>query len=59
LRVTGSAASWLADSLGHLVVDVDRMRAGVGSGAVDTGAAGLIVDRVLAARAPSPGGEPA
>jgi 3-carboxy-cis,cis-muconate cycloisomerase len=54
--VTGSAATWLQDALSHLVVDSARMLANLGtalgptSGPEDLGVAGLLVDRVLAAR---------
>lgn len=50
LRVTGSAASWLADSVSHLVVDNARMVTNLGDAAPDLGAAALLVDRVLEAR---------
>ncbi len=57
LRCTGSAASWLAESLRRLRVDTDRMRRNIerpgGSGAagVDTGSAAALVDRILAGHA--------
>ena len=57
LRCTGSAASWLAESLRRLRVDTDRMRrnierpGGSGTAGVDTGSAAALVDRILAGHA--------
>jgi 3-carboxy-cis,cis-muconate cycloisomerase len=49
LRTTGSAVSWLAESLDRLHVDTTRMAATAGDGP-DVGAAPQLVDRILAAR---------
>jgi 3-carboxy-cis,cis-muconate cycloisomerase len=48
LRLTGSAAAWGRDLLGHLEVDADAMRRSAG-GAPDLGAALVLVDRALEA----------
>jgi 3-carboxy-cis,cis-muconate cycloisomerase len=50
LRLTGSAAAWARDLLEHLEVDADAMRRSAGD-APDLGAAGVLVDRALEARA--------
>lgn len=57
LVATGSAAAWLRDCLEHLVVRPDAMRANLdqllavlGTREPDPGAAGALVDRVLATR---------
>jgi 3-carboxy-cis,cis-muconate cycloisomerase len=49
LRATGSAASWLAESLSRLRVDEARMAANLGAEG-DVGAAPVLVDRILAGR---------
>jgi 3-carboxy-cis,cis-muconate cycloisomerase len=49
LRATGSAVSWLAESLDRLRVDEARMAATAGADA-DVGAAPELVDRILARR---------
>jgi 3-carboxy-cis,cis-muconate cycloisomerase len=49
LRATGSAASWLGESLARLRVDEARMAANLGS-EDDVGAAPVLVDRILARR---------
>jgi 3-carboxy-cis,cis-muconate cycloisomerase len=47
-RLTGSAASWTRDMLGHLEVDVEAMHAGAGS-EPELGAASELIDRALEA----------
>jgi 3-carboxy-cis,cis-muconate cycloisomerase len=64
LRVVGSGASWLADSLGHLEVHADVMRTRAGQALADNGsgddlaaqtrAAAALVDAALAERASRP-----
>jgi 3-carboxy-cis,cis-muconate cycloisomerase len=48
LRLTGSAAAWARDLLGHLEVDLDAMRASAGPDP-DLGASSLLIDRALQA----------
>jgi len=51
LRATGSAVSWLAESLDRLRVDEARLAANLpAAGDVDVGAAPELVDRILARR---------
>ncbi|HEY6891684.1 MAG TPA: hypothetical protein VI300_28015, partial [Solirubrobacter sp.] len=47
LTTTGSAASWLRESLAGLEVDTDRMRINLDDAAPDTGAAAFLTDRAL------------
>ena len=47
LTTTGSAASWLRESLAGLEVDAGRMRTNLGDAAPDIGAAALLTDRAL------------
>jgi 3-carboxy-cis,cis-muconate cycloisomerase len=51
LVTVGSAAAWLRAGLGDLQVDAQRMRANLSEGEPDVGAAPVLVDRALAARA--------
>jgi 3-carboxy-cis,cis-muconate cycloisomerase len=49
MTLTGSAAAWSADLLGHLEVDAERMRANLGGADPDPGAADELIDRALGA----------
>jgi 3-carboxy-cis,cis-muconate cycloisomerase len=52
LTLVGSAASWTADLLANLEVDVARMREHAGGLDGDTGAIGALIDRALAVAQP-------